>query len=151
MGSRTANTAHKLNTEDATPLVVQGVEMEDRLGRLELAVEGVTAAVAESRDDIKALCKAVGHAADPISGVEEAGLVGAVTKLTNHVMTGSTRSALEFLIDDDESDDTASMARPDLVKAKREYSQKFRLALLGAGVTLITTAGTVITVWLTKG
>jgi len=99
----------------------------------------------------------LGRAPDPVTGTAGSGAVGILYRLGNTLLTGDPRSEFESFLDD-ESEDTKVQRRPDLVRRSRvaEDSAKttkdrLRLALIGLGVTTVTTIGTVLIAWLTQG
>lgn len=92
----------------------------------------------------------LGRAPDPLAGHEGTGMAGVIYRLANHMMTGTPRSPMESVLDD-ESETTKVQGRSDLVKRSRSAEQKTKMALIGLAVTVTTTLGTIAVAWLTSG
>ena len=90
----------------------------------------------------------LGKAPDPVAGTPGYGHSLILYRLANHLLTGEWRAPMESLLD--ESETTKIQSRDDLVKRSRSAEQKVKLALIGLGVTLVSTAGTVLLAYLTR-
>lgn len=123
---------------------------EERLDRLEQRMDAQEEVSGRILGEVSDVRLTLGRAPDPLTGNEGTGAVGVIYRLANHVMTGTVRSPMESVLDD-ESETTKVQRRSDLVKRSRAAEHKTKVALIGLAVTLTTTAGTVLVAWLTGG
>lgn len=121
--------------------------LEERMDRSEEAQGRILAEVSDVR-------LTLGRAPDPVSGTPGSGAVGIIYKIGNQLLTGTPRAAFDSFAAD-EGEVTKIQSRPQLVDRVRSAEEdrvrlraRVRLALIGLGVTTVTTIGTVALAWL---
>lgn len=127
---------------------------EDRLNSLERRVERLEEGLGRLLAEVSEVSRTLGAAPDPIRGIAGSGAVGMIYKIGNKLLEKDPGSlSLSF----DEGENTSVQSRPELVgRAKLAEAElvkaqsRVRLALIGLGVTTVSTIGTVVIAWLTQ-
>lgn len=146
-------TARPLSPPLASPMIAPPcARHEEKISSLERRVERLEEGMGRLLAEVSEVSRTLGAAPDPLRGVAGTGAVGIIYKIGNKLLEKEPGAlSLSF----DEGETTSVQSRPELVgRAKMAEAElvkahsRVRLALIGLGVTTVTTVGTVVIAWL---